>query len=127
MGLVIVGVGLDVVPIARVAAMLARHGARAEERLFSVGERADCQGRAEPAQHYAARFAAKEAALKALGAPPGLKWVEIEVRTADTGRPVLLLWGAAAAAAARRGVSMQHLSLTHAGGIAAAVVVLESR
>jgi holo-[acyl-carrier protein] synthase len=123
----IVGIGLDVVPIARVAALLERHGARAEERLFSVGERADCHARAQPAQHYAARFAAKEAVLKALGAPSGLKWVEIEVRSADTGRPVLLLSGAAAAAATQRGVSAHHVSLTHAGGIAAAMVVLESR
>ena len=122
----ILGVGLDLVPIARVEAMLARHGRRAAERLFSPGERADCDGRAEPAQHYAARFAAKEAVLKALGVPPGLRWVEIEVRTADAGRPLLILSGAAAAAAARRGVAIQHVSLTHAGGMAAAVVVLES-
>jgi holo-[acyl-carrier protein] synthase len=123
---VILGVGLDIVPIARVAALLSRHGERAAHRLFSVGERADCDGRAEPAQHYAARFAAKEAVLKALGVPPGLRWVEIEVRTANTGRPVLVLSGAAAAAAAERGVGAQHVSLTHAGGMAAAVVVLES-
>ncbi len=122
----ILGVGLDLVPIARVEAMLARHGRRAAERLFSPGERADCDGRAEPAQHYAARFAAKEAVLKALGVPSGLRWVEIEVRTADRGRPLLILSGAAAAAAARRGVAAQHVSLTHAGGMAAAVVVLES-
>lgn len=122
----IVGIGLDVVPIARMATMLERHGPRAERRLFSEGERSDCDGRAEPAQHYAARFAAKEAVLKALGAPPGLKWSEIEIRTAGTGRPVLLLSGGAAAAAALRGVTGQHVSLTHAGGVAAAVVVLEA-
>lgn len=121
----ILGVGLDIVPIDRVAAMLARHGARAEARLFSAGERADCGARAEPAQHYAARFAAKEAALKALGGPSGLRWVEVEVRTTSNGRPVLILSGSAAAAAARRGVATQHVSLTHAGGMAAAVVVLE--
>ena len=121
----IIGIGLDVVPIARMAAMLERHGRRAEQRLFSPDERSDCDRRSEPAQHYAARFAAKEALLKALGAPPGLKWSEIEVRTADTGRPILLLTGAAAAAAAHRRVTSQHVSLTHAGGMAAAVVVLE--
>lgn len=121
----IAGIGLDVVPIARVASLLARHGARAAHRLFSPGERADCEGRGDPAQHYAARFAAKEAALKALGVPPGLKWTDIEVRTADNGRPVLILSGAAAAAAQQRGVVAHHLSLTHAGGVAAAVVVLE--
>jgi holo-[acyl-carrier protein] synthase len=121
----ILGIGLDIVPIARVAALLERHGARAEQRLFSPIERADCQARAEPAQHYAARFAAKEALLKALGGPPGLRWVEIEIHTTDAGRPVLILSGAAAEAAADLGVAAQHVSLTHAGGMAAAVVVLE--
>jgi holo-[acyl-carrier protein] synthase len=123
----IIGIGLDVVPIARMEAMLARHGVRAEERIFTAGERADVAGRAQPAQHFAARFAAKEAVLKALSAPSGLRWVEMEVRSAGDGRPVLLLSGAAAAAAASRGVNAYHLSLTHAGGIAAAVVVLEGR
>lgn len=123
----IIGVGLDLVPIARVAGMLERHGGRALARLFSPTEQADCAGRAEPAQHYAARFSAKEAVLKALGAPPGLRWVEMEVRTAEGGRPVLHLSGAAAAAAAARGVDATHVSLTHAGGMAAAVVVLERR
>lgn len=121
----ILGIGLDIVPIARVAALLERHGARAEQRLFSRIERADCEARAEPAQHYAARFAAKEALRKALGGPPGLRWVEIEIHTTDAGRPVLILSGAAAVAAADRGVAAQHVSLTHAGGMAAAVVVLE--
>jgi holo-[acyl-carrier protein] synthase len=122
---VIVGVGLDIVPIARIGALLSRHGGRARERLFSPTERADCERRADPAQHYAARFCAKEAVLKALGAPPGLRWVEMEVHSAEGGRPVLHLSGAAAAAAAARGVDTTHVSLTHAGGMAAAVVVLE--
>lgn len=123
----IIGVGLDIVPIARIAALLDRHGARARDRLFSTTERADCEGRAYPAQHYAARFSAKEAVLKALGAPPGLRWVEMEIHSAEGGRPVLHLSGAAAAAAAARGVDSSHVSLTHAGGMAAAVVVLEAK
>ena len=121
----ILGVGLDVVPISRMAAMLARHGERVERRLFSDGERADCAGRAIPAQHYAARFAAKEATLKALGVPAGLRWVEMEVRSEPGGAPRLILSGEAARAARERGVRHQHLSLTHAGDVAAAVVVLE--
>lgn len=121
----IVGVGLDIVPIARIAALLSRHGERARDRLFSPSERADCERRADPSQHYAARFSAKEAVLKALGAPPGLRWVEMEVRSAPDGRPVLHLSGAAAEAADARGVNTSHVSLTHAGGMAAAVVVLE--
>lgn len=121
----ILGVGLDLVPIERMAAMLGRHGERAERRLFSEHERADCGARGLPAQHYAARFAAKEAAAKALGVPSGLRWLDIEVHSLPDGAPILLFSGAARAAAARRGVTAQHLSLTHAGGMAAAVVVLE--
>lgn len=121
----IVGVGLDLLPIDRMAASLARHGARFEERVFTHGERAYCSGRGSPAQHFAARFAAKEAFLKALGAPPGLRWREMEIVAGAGGAPVLRLDGAAARAAAARGVATMHLSLTHAGGVAAAVVVLE--
>lgn len=123
----IIGVGLDIVPIARVEALLDRHGARARDRLFSATERADCEARAHPAQHYAARFSAKEAVLKALGAPPGLRWVEMEIHSAPGGRPLLRLSGAAAAAAAAQGVETSHVTLTHAGGMAAAVVVLERK
>ena len=122
----IVGLGLDVVPISRIASMLARYGARLEEKLFSTDERAYCTSRGSPAQHFAARFAAKEATLKALGAPPGLRWQEIEVVTGSGGAPVLRLSGAAARAADARGAVVRHVSLTHAGDVAAAVVVMES-
>jgi len=121
----IVGLGLDVVPISRIASMLARYGARVEEKLFSTDERAYCASRGSPAQHFAARFAAKEALLKALGAPPGLRWQEIEIVSGEGGAPELRLSGAAAQAAAARGVGVGHVSLTHAGDVAAAVVVLE--
>jgi holo-[acyl-carrier protein] synthase len=122
---VIVGVGLDVIPIARIATMLERYGSRMEERLFTPRERAYCRSRGLPEQHFAVRFAAKEALLKALGAPPGLRWREIEVLSGVGGAPELHLSGAAALAAAARGVVKQHVSLTHAGDVAAAVVVLE--
>jgi len=122
----IVGVGLDVVPIARIASMLDRYGARLEEKLFSPDERAYCAGRGRPAQHFAARFAAKEATLKALGAPSGLRWQEIEVVSGPGGAPLLRLSGAAARAAAERGAVVRHVSLTHAGEVAAAVVIMES-
>jgi holo-[acyl-carrier protein] synthase len=122
----IVGLGLDVVPISRIASMLARYGARLEEKLFSRDERAYCASRGSPAQHFAARFAAKEALLKALGAPPGLRWQEIEIVSGVGGAPELRLSGAAAQAAAARGVGTHHVSLTHSGDVAAAVVVLES-
>jgi holo-[acyl-carrier protein] synthase len=121
----IIGLGLDVVPIARMAATLARHGVRIQQRLFTDGERAYCAGRGSPAQHFAARFAAKEALLKALGAPPGLRWREIEIVAGAGGAPLLRLHGATAQAAAARGVVTMHVSLSHAGDVAAAVVVLE--
>ena len=122
----IVGLGLDVVPIARIASMLDRYGARLEEKLFSPDERAYCASRGRPAQHFAARFAAKEATLKALGAPSGLRWQEIEVISGAGGAPILRLSGAAARAASERGAAVRHVSLTHAGDIAAAVVIMES-
>ena len=77
-----------------------------------------------PAQHFAARFAAKEAVLKALGVPAGLAWHEMEIVANDNGAPTLKLSGKALALA--RHVSRWHLSLTHAGDTAAAFVVAES-
>jgi holo-[acyl-carrier protein] synthase len=122
----IYGVGIDLTPIDRIERALSRHGDRFERKVFTDGERAYCRGRARPADHFAARFAAKEAWLKALGVPEGLSWHEIEVVIAEGGRPSLSLRGEAARAVAARGVSEKmHLSLTHAGGMAAAVVVAE--
>lgn len=122
----IVGLGIDLVPIDRFERMLDRYGDRVAHRLFTEGERADCQGRAHLAQHYAARFAVKECVLKALAVPEGLRWHEMEVRSQPSGEPRLHLHGEAAAAAARRGADRWHVSMTHAGGMAVAVVVLEA-
>ena len=121
----VLGLGIDLTPIERIAAALSRHGERFEAKLFTDGERAYCRARARPADHFAARFAAKEAVLKALGVPDGLRWHELEVCASPGGAPRLELRGEAARAAAARGVVRIHLSLTHAGGQAAAVVVLE--
>jgi holo-[acyl-carrier protein] synthase len=118
------GVGVDLCPVSRVARILARHPGRFAERVFTPAERAYCASRGVPAQHFAARFAAKEAALKALGVPPGLGWHDLEVE-ADGGAPRLALHGPAAAAAAAQGVRRAHLSLSHAGDTAVAFVVLE--
>lgn len=123
----ILGVGMDVVEIARIARILAGPpgtAARFLARVYTPGELAYGEGRQDRASRLAARFAAKEAALKALGAPPGLSWTELEVVRGE-GAPALVLHGAAAAAAARRGVTRLHLTLTHDGGVAAAVVILE--
>jgi holo-[acyl-carrier protein] synthase len=126
---VIVGVGIDVVEIARIARIAAGPAERAERflrRVFTPGERAYCELRRDRAARYAARFAAKEAALKALGAPAGLRWTDLEVSRAD-GAPALVLRGGARAAADRLAVERVHLTLTHDAGVAAAVVVLEGR
>lgn len=126
----ICGIGLDLVDIDRVARLLARHPERARRRLFTDGERRYCDRRPEPARHFAARFAAKEAGYKALSGSEEARhihWLEIEVANSPLdGRPTLLLHGAAAKRAAVLGVSAVHVTLTHSDRVAAAVVVLES-
>jgi holo-[acyl-carrier protein] synthase len=124
----VIGVGLDIVPVARVEALLARHGDRAMRRLFTAEERAYAAGQALPALHLAARIAAKEAAYKALSGDElarGIGWLDIEVERLSDGRPILRFHGAAAARFAALDGTHCHLSLTHSGGMAAAVVVLE--
>jgi holo-[acyl-carrier protein] synthase len=126
-GDVIVGLGMDVVEIARIQRILEGPPAVAErflERCFTEGERAFCDATRDRAARYAVRFAAKEAASKALGAPAGISWHDVEVVRGD-GPPALVLRGVALAAAERAGASRRHLALTHDGGIAAATVVLE--
>jgi holo-[acyl-carrier protein] synthase len=114
----IVGVGIDVVEIARLEQALDRTQDLAD-RLFTAAERA------LPMPSLAARFAAKEALAKALGAPPGLSWTDAEVVVGTDGRPELKVSGTVADAAARRGVRRWHVSLSHDGGLATAVVIAE--
>ncbi len=116
----IVGVGVDLVDVDRFQASLLRTPGLAV-RLFTPAERA--AGRAE---RLAARFAAKEAVAKALGAPTGLRWQDAEIETSEDGAPHLVLHGSVAAAAAQRGATSWHVSLSHDGGMAMAVVILES-
>ena len=120
----ILGLGVDLVPISRMREALERHGARLEEKVFTEAERTYARGCARPEEPYAARFAAKEAVLKALSVPDGLRWHELEVRQRGSA-PELALHGEAARAAQERGVRRTHLSMTHAGDSAVAVVVLE--
>jgi holo-[acyl-carrier protein] synthase len=122
----ILGVGIDLVAISRIETILGRFGARFEAKVFTDGEREACRGRGRPAQHFAARFAAKEAALKALGVPPDLRWHELEVVASSKGAPSLVFSGEARAAADRIGATRLHLTLTHAEDMAGAVVILES-
>lgn len=113
--------GTDLVEIARVAALAERYGERFTRRVFTAGELADCAGRPEC---LAARWAAKEAAAKALGTGIGpVAFREIEVASETSGQPVLRLHGAAAQAAAARGLAEWALSLTHDCGLALAFVV----
>ncbi len=121
----IIGVGVDLTPVSRMAEALERHPGRLEARLFTARERAYCFAHAQAAQHFAARFAAKEAVLKALRVPPGLSWHELEVVVGDGGAPRLELTGEAARAMAAQGVRRLHLSITHAGDHALAFVVAE--
>ena len=116
----IVGVGVDVVEVERLERALARTPSLAAS-LFTTGER-----EAARAESLAARFAAKEAVAKALGAPGGLRWVDAEVVREPGGRPRLVLHGGVAEEARAQGISTWHLSLSHDGGIATAVVVAES-
>jgi holo-[acyl-carrier protein] synthase len=117
---VIVGVGIDVVDVARFIESLDRTP-RLTERLFTEPERA-----LQPAS-LAARFAAKEALAKALGAPGGLHWQDAEVVTDDAGRPSLAVQGTVAARAVELGITTWHVSLSHDAGMASAVVIAEGR
>lgn len=121
------GIGIDLVEIERVRALLARHGDRARRRLFTPGELADCEERADPAECLAARLAAKEAALKALGVGkgPGLLWTDLETRRSESGQPIIELSGRAREYAERLGVTRATLSLSHEAGIACAMIVFE--
>jgi holo-[acyl-carrier protein] synthase len=123
----VVGVGVDLVDIDRMRDLLARRPRFAQER-FTAGERAWCDRRRDPAERYAARFAAKEAALKALGVGLGAaRLVDLEVVRDPSGAPRLALHGSAAQLAAERGVTGWHLSLSHSRALATAVVVAVGR
>jgi len=120
----IVGIGIDVVDVPRFTAALARtSGLR--ERVFTAVERVTDDGRPRTDTSLAARFAAKEAVAKALGAPAGMQWHHCEVVADSAGRPWLRITGTVADQAAEQGVDRWHLSLTHDGDIAAAYVIAE--
>lgn len=122
------GLGVDIVEIDRMKAALERRPSM-RERLFSDAERAYCDKRKKPEIHYAMRFAAKEAVLKALGTGfSGMRFRDVEVVRDESGRPVPVLYGRAAEVAAQRGVVELHLSLsfTHSTAVASAVAITEA-
>jgi holo-[acyl-carrier protein] synthase len=120
----IVGVGIDVVPVERFAQSLQRTPSLAD-RLFTRAEQVTGSGEARAPESLAARFAAKEALAKSLGAGGGMLWTDAEVRVDDAGRPSLVVTGTVAARAESLGVARFHVSLSHDGGIAAATVIAE--
>jgi holo-[acyl-carrier protein] synthase len=121
----VVGLGMDICSIDRIQRIL--DGPRAEkfvQRVYTDVERELCSSRQDAAAAFAARFAAKEALLKALGAPSGIRWREIEV-VRTNGAPELRLSGAAEAELSRR-KAFALLSISHDAGVAAATVILEA-
>jgi holo-[acyl-carrier protein] synthase len=128
-GTVIVGSGIDVVEIARVGRVLARHAERFATRVFTPQERADCDSFAHPVPHFALRFAAKEAAMKAVGTgwAKGVRWADIEVLSQGlAAAPRLQLHGRVAEIATSRGGTRLHLALSRSRTHALAVVLLEA-
>lgn len=121
------GIGVDVVQVSRIAESLERFGDRMRRRLFTEAERAYCERHQDPLPHFAARFAAKEAASKALGTgmSGGVGWTQIEVLQPGGRQPALALTGVALERFQALGCTASHLTLAHDGGLAVACVVIE--
>jgi len=124
----IVGLGVDTVEIQRLRTSLERHKESFTRRVYTLPEQAYCDAHVDPAPYYAARFAAKEAAFKALGTgwAHGVQWLDVEVQRQADGVPVLVLRGEAEKRAAAIGATKAHLSLSHSDNAAIAVVILEA-
>ena len=123
----IVGTGIDIAEVPRIRDVIERHGERFLKRIFTEGEIQYCESKANRVERYAARFAAKEAGMKAIGTGwnHGVCWRDIEVARKPGGRPTLLLHGKAAEFAAKLGATNIALSLTHTAEQAFAQVILE--
>lgn len=121
----IVGVGIDVVPVDRFAESLLRTPSLCD-RLFTPAEQLTAVGAVRTPASLAARFAAKEALAKALGAPGDLAWTDAEVTVEESGQPRIAVTGTVAARAAALGVRSWHVSMSHDGGMASAVVIAEA-
>jgi holo-[acyl-carrier protein] synthase len=124
----IFGIGVDLVKIPRIAAALERFGDRFKNRIYTAQEISSCEARGHPAHAYALRFAAKEAFSKALGVglrQQGIRWQEVEVVSAPSGRPELRVQGHAAQLCNEHGLRGMFLSLTDEGEFGVAVVILE--
>ena len=123
----ILGIGMDLVEVARIAAALEKLGDRFWERVLVADEIAYCRAHKNPAPFLAARFATKEAVSKAFGTGIGaqLGWQDIEIRRKETGEPFVVLHGKGTELFAARGAKKIHISLTHTEDYAAATAILE--
>jgi holo-[acyl-carrier protein] synthase len=123
----IVGIGIDIAEVPRIREAIERHGERFLQRIFTEDEIQYCESKANRIERYAARFAAKEAGMKAIGTGwnHGVRWRDIEVARKPGARPTLLLHGRAAEFAAKLGATNFVLSLTHTSEQAIAHVILE--
>ena len=123
----IIGTGVDICEVHRIAESISRFGQRFLERVFTQAEIRYCQSKKNSVERFAARFAAKEAAMKALGTglSRGVTWTSIEVAHAPEGRPILQLAGKTSEIAKRLGVKRISLSVTHTESTAMAVVIFE--
>ena len=124
----IVGLGVDITEVDRIEAAIARRGRAFLERLFTPSEIRYCEKHRNRAERFAGRFAAKEAAMKALGTgwARGVRWVDIEVVREPSGKPTLKLSGATRAIADQLGVKNIAVTITHDGNTALAQVIFES-
>jgi holo-[acyl-carrier protein] synthase len=124
----IVGLGLDIAEIDRIEAAITRHGAPILERLYTSAEVAYCESHRNKFERYAGRFAAKEAAMKALGTGwrRGVRWRDIEIIREPSGKPSIALKGAAKRIADGLGVKNISVTITHSGNLALAEVIFEN-
>src|SRR5947199_10510016 len=123
----IVGTGVDLAEVPRIRASIERYGARFIDRIYTPGEIEYVERKANRFERYAARFAAKEAGMKAIGTgwKRGVRWQDFEVPNLPTGRPTLKLHGEAARIAGKLGVTAISLSITHTAELGMAHVILE--
>jgi len=123
----IVGLGIDISEVNRIREAIERYGDHLLNRIFTASEIAYCKKHRDPYERYAARFAAKEAAMKALGTGwrRGVRWVDIEVARMPGGQPTIKFYGESEKIAASLGVKRVLLTITHSGNIAMAQVIFE--
>jgi len=124
----IVGIGVDLCEVDRMEAAIARHGERFLARIYTPTERAYCESKLNRMERFAGRFAAKEAAMKAIGTGwrRGVAWRDFEVTRAASGQPVIVFHGVAREIADKLGVKRALVSITHIKSMAMAQVVLEA-